>query len=507
MGEEAAENEKKKGTNRIAIIVAGITCAGAALCGGLAYHAEHTYAFTTENGQTVYVNGFGKHAVGWTRINGDNYHFENDGTIDIGAAAIDGAEYGFDEDGKQLTGLVQMPAGRWYAFTGENGKSVTGWVSTDDGKTYYLTPEHTKAEGLTQIEDSTYGFDDSGVRLSGVQTIDGKLYVLADDGKAQTGWVQDETMYCTDDYTAATGFQAIDGQLYDFDEHGVKLTGEQVDSEGNAYDFGNDGAALTGWNADHTKYYGEDHVRVTGLQTIDGSLHDFGDDGVMLTGEQTGADGQVYNFGSDGAGIMEWNEDHTKYYGSDYARVSGLQTIDGRVYQFADDGTLQEDLGTVAEYEAALAEKQKKNALASAAGNQGDQGNLYVPDLGINVALYGIRQYTESNEEFEYYKSICNAANSACYYTDWPEPCIADHNYQGFSALVNATGHHCYVTQGSTVTEYVCTGVYEGVNTGDGIYQGGTHINEGSKIADLLMYTCQPHSTGHDIYLIYWQKV
>jgi sortase (surface protein transpeptidase) len=108
-------------------------------------------------------------------------------------------------------------------------------------------------------------------------------------------------------------------------------------------------------------------------------------------------------------------------------------------------------------------------------------GRLYVPDAGIDVALY----YGAQQE-------ICDRQDSANIFTMsvFDGIYIADHNTQEFGKLFNVTvGMRGYLQLADgEVFNIVCTDVLNGRNTGNHVVDknGNTNLD-----ADYLMYTCR----------------
>lgn len=112
----------------------------------------------------------------------------------------------------------------------------------------------------------------------------------------------------------------------------------------------------------------------------------------------------------------------------------------------------------------------------------GFHGRLYIPDVGIDVALY------RSNHQ-----STVDRDDSAAHFKlsygrrTW---LIADHNTQAFGALLDVlTGTTGYiVVHDGTIVHIVCVDVLDGHNTGRGITDDHGISVVGKH--DYLMYTC-----------------
>lgn len=353
-----------------------------------------------------------------------------------------------------------------------DGSVRTGFV-TWKGHSYFFGRDGLMETGIVTIGDSVFGFDANGYQLSGPAYVDGILYDF--EGQA---------------HCAMTGLTEINGGLYDFRTDGRQALGVQT-VDGRIYAFtGEDGSSVTGWvdEGDSHYYITDDHQIQNGLLTVDGCLYHF--ENSKTVGGVYVENGQRYSFTEErnAAVANTWSEDHQYYYGSDHTAVTGVQLVDGEYYRFQDDGMLAEDLGTKEKYEAKLAEQALQQKLQAAAANQGDAGNICVPDLGIDTALYSCYICT-TPEGANVSQTICDRSDSACYFLDAAQPILADHNFQGFSALANAYGKYMYLTRGSTVTRYICTGVYSGVNTESDLLCNGMSVVN-NRIASIVAYTC-----------------
>lgn len=120
------------------------------------------------------------------------------------------------------------------------------------------------------------------------------------------------------------------------------------------------------------------------------------------------------------------------------------------------------------------------------ASRPGMMGRLSIPDVGIDVAVFN-----SDNQ------ATADAVDSACYF-DWlGYPVMGDHQNQGWSALQYCVPGStlAYFDNGSSVTTYICTDNFTGINTGYGFtYDDGTPISGSS----LVLYTCLGSDWTHD---------
>jgi len=116
----------------------------------------------------------------------------------------------------------------------------------------------------------------------------------------------------------------------------------------------------------------------------------------------------------------------------------------------------------------------------------GTFGRLYVP--GYSVALYDFNVNTQSNLSLQ---TIVNNQDSAAYYINNGKYVIADHYYQGFSALANLNvGATSYIKfKDGSIIRYRMIKKSRGVNTGPDLVD-----NNGNSFfkmnSDIIMYTC-----------------
>ena len=203
--------------------------------------------------------------------------------------------------------------------------------------------------GLQTIEGKIYYFDPDTYAMvrSCWKTVSGKKYYFKADGSAEKGWKKwNGSLYFLDRKTAvmATGVKTIDGKIYGFDSSGRQIKGWQKIS-GKWYFFKANGAAEKGWKQYNGKWYFLDRstaVMATGVKTIDGKIYGFNSSGAMLKGWQK-MSGKWYFFKSNGAAEKGWKKSGGKWYFLDRSTAvmaTGVKTIDGKVYGFNSSGAM-----------------------------------------------------------------------------------------------------------------------------------------------------------------------
>lgn len=163
----------------------------------------------TAQNKVVYYDANGRLVYGQQKIDGNWYYF-NEKT----GARVSGWKYWSDgkkwvyyqANGAMAKGQVKVN-GAWYYFNEKTGARVSGWKYWSDGKKwvyyaangkmtygdakiggywYYFNTKTGKMHiGWLKLTADTYYYDTNGHMVTGTQTINGKTYLFASDGKLQ----------------------------------------------------------------------------------------------------------------------------------------------------------------------------------------------------------------------------------------------------------------------------------------------------------------------------------
>jgi len=116
----------------------------------------------------------------------------------------------------------------------------------------------------------------------------------------------------------------------------------------------------------------------------------------------------------------------------------------------------------------------------SKAVSYGASGRWLIPDVGVNVAVY------PSNSQ-----SIVDAKDSAGMFQALKQTLIADHNYQGFSAIRNCKpGTIAYLDNGKERCKFICTGITTGQNLkSDLVTKDNVSVSK-LNVGGFTCYTC-----------------
>ena len=313
--------------------------------GGLVWVGDDVYYLNLDG--TAFIND-------WAKVDGKWYYFGEDGIrIEDEVMEIDGSIYVFDEMG------VMQNSG-WYGdyYLQPNGSAkVNRWqADAETDAWYYLGEDGAKVTGLQTINDKLYIFDDEGIMLSDgfYEALDEEenwnVYYLLEDGSAVVGsWkkIDGDWYYFGDDGAMYYDDVAeIDGKLYIFDEAGVM----QSNGWCGDYYLQYDGSAkVNRWQSfgSYWYYLGEDGVTVKDqTKEINGALYVFDYSGIMLKGGLVECQGDQYYLLLDGTAVVsDWMTiDGEQYYFDEEGKmVYGLQEIDGKIYFFDYAGVMQVD--------------------------------------------------------------------------------------------------------------------------------------------------------------------
>lgn len=305
-------------------------------------------------------------ASGWVEDNGQWSYIQKDGSKATGILNLGTSSFYLDSNGIMKTGWVKDGSNYYYADPEKEGRLSSGWLDRG-GYTYYLDPN-------------------THARKTGIQKIDGKLYVFSDAGKRRTGnkfvTTSAGKVFVDDDNTLHYGWLSYNGRWYFFQKSGIMKTGKLVLGE-RTYFLNSSGVRQTGWyKSGNYKYYlGGNGVAVTGWRTISGKRYNFKPNGVMRTGWFK-PNGKIryfapggylvtgfkkignykYYLRSDGAVTKGWKKISGKWYyfssacrmktgwltlgtrkfylGSDGVMTTGTKTIDGVTYYFDSEGVM-----------------------------------------------------------------------------------------------------------------------------------------------------------------------
>jgi glucan-binding YG repeat protein len=210
------------------------------------------------NGQTRYFDPAqgGAAPQGWFQhSNGHTYYFwwGSGGIFATGTQSIGGKAYGFNAQGHKVVGWQAIDGAARYFDPAQDGAAPQGWFSHSNGHTYYFwwSGKGTFATGAQRIDGRAYGFNAQGHKVTGWQTIDGKVRYFdpAQDGAAPEGWYdQNGSRYYfwpSDLGAFATGLQSIGGNEYYFNDQGHMLKSQVVTVGAWEYTLGADGAVTS----------------------------------------------------------------------------------------------------------------------------------------------------------------------------------------------------------------------------------------------------------------------
>ncbi|GMA70547.1 hypothetical protein GCM10025879_17930 [Leuconostoc litchii] len=298
---------------------------------------------------------------------GKKYYFGNDGRVKQGQFAVNGVAYNFGNDNSYYergyaSGYLQdvTDNNQWYWF--ESGQKYTGFRYYMG--TYYFFETGARQENKWETAwGMKYYVGNDGRAVQGIQIIDGQAYDFGTNGTFNLKGTASGYLYSPSLSTANGG--------YNWFENGKPYTGFRY-YMGTYYWFVDGIRQNAGWReAWGMKYYTDASGRaLQGIQIIDGQAYDFGTNGTynlknaasgyLYSPEYSKANGG-YNWFEDGKpytgfryymgtyywfvnGVRQnagWREAWGKKYYTDGTgrALQGIQTIEGKQYNFGNDGT------------------------------------------------------------------------------------------------------------------------------------------------------------------------
>ena len=267
--------------------------------------------YTDSEGSRYYFRSWGgAYNTGWKQIGHDWYYFDSENCrAHTGALEeLDGDLYSFSEDGRMVTDSWVTVDGAKYYFRDWGGAYNTGWKQIGRDW-YYFDPESCKTHTgtLEKLDGDLYSFDADGKMLYDCWlTVEGEKYYFRDWGGAyNTGWKQigQEWYYFDPDTCAAHAdvIETLDGDVYGFAEDGKMLHDCWKTADGKLYYFRDWGGAYnTGWKQIGQEWYYFDPntctARADVIETLDGDVYGFAEDGKMLRDCWKEEDGIHYYF-------------------------------------------------------------------------------------------------------------------------------------------------------------------------------------------------------------------
>ncbi|MFC4760729.1 hypothetical protein [Fructobacillus durionis] len=332
-------------------------------------------------GYRYYFDSDGKKIVGLYFYDKGNWFHANsvNGRLDTGLCDIDGHWKYFTSEGMQVFGKFFQNNGKWYHTNQGDGEIDTG-LKLIDGHWKYFTNEGVQIFGKYFENNGKWYHANSfdGEIDTGLKLIDGEWKYFNKDGSQvfnQDIWVNGKKYHA--DSGSGKVEMSTSGYLFDpsvngyrWFENGQLYTGFRY-YMGTYYWFVNGVRQNRGWHEAWGRlYYTDDNGRaVQGIYNINGQNFDFGNDGSYYLRSS----GYLYD-GSSQNGGYRWYENGKlftgfRYYMGTYywfvdgvrqnagwrqawgmtyytdatgRAVQGIQTIDGKAYNFGTDNTYYE---------------------------------------------------------------------------------------------------------------------------------------------------------------------
>ena len=247
--------------------------------------------------------------------------------------------------------------GTWYYY--KNGLAVNGWVGKYYVKAGAMLRNSSTPDGYWVGQDGAYQKNAGWVRVN--KERENGMYVKAGGRLAENEWLNLEgKWYYFHNYSRVTGAQRINGTWYLFGEDGTmqstlgKLLKDGWKKAGSEWYYFRGGALVNGSLSIGGKEYTFRDSRMIGGPGFENVWHGYygsKEDGCYYNNENGEAlkfvgwkqiDEKWYRFGENSKAYMNyWYRVNGKlYYQREDGIVTGVQLIEGRLYQFDKNGAL-----------------------------------------------------------------------------------------------------------------------------------------------------------------------
>lgn len=191
----------------------------------------------------------------------------------------------FNSRGNMQTGWMEDDD-KWY-YLEANGEMQTGWLYYKN-EWYFLDNNGVMKTGWIKDNDKWYFLKDDGTMATGWITSNGTWYFMERNGSMRTGWIYYGRQWYYLDPSGAmnTGWVNEDNQWYFLNVDGSMKAGEWVYWKNNWYYLNYAGNMRCGWLYKDDKYYyfNEDGAMRTSPVEIDGYIYNFNNDGSVNFG-------------------------------------------------------------------------------------------------------------------------------------------------------------------------------------------------------------------------------
>ena len=279
--------------------------------------------------------------TGFHMIDGEGYFFRENGAMKTGWVETEDGWRFFDELGRMLDGMTGIDGKTYYL---ENGILTTGWAQVEDS-TYWIGSDGAVVTGWQQIGSGIYYFGEDGCMVTGWFRVDGTWFHSAESGRREDGWFTDEsgTYYLDGEYGLQKGWLSLGENTYYLGTSGKMVTGWKY-LAGDWHFFNEKGVMVKGWFRTGGAWYFADRggCMRTGWQKIGKRWYFFRSDGRMKTGWIRSEGQWLYLNETDGFMTTGWKQigEDWYYFEKSGFMVTGSMTINGKTWEFREDGTL-----------------------------------------------------------------------------------------------------------------------------------------------------------------------
>ena len=274
----------------------------------------------------------------WSKVGSDYYYLKDGKLLSDCVEKINGIYYGFNSSGIMYDDTsfyitIYDDKGNYAGDKSYRAKKggalyVSEWYSAPyDTNPQYYGADATLANGVVELEGKLYLFSYGYKSEYRTASYEGKKYISDENGclteYSNDGWIKldGKWHYIKDDVALLRCVESIDGKYYGFDDSGVMYSDGFFRINDKCYYANEDGSLVTSnWmrvpNYGGWFYFGADGAGVSGLVTLDGVQYYFAN-GCLQVNCAFSENGKNYICNNDGTVITAnegWNNVDGNYY-------------------------------------------------------------------------------------------------------------------------------------------------------------------------------------------------
>jgi hypothetical protein len=193
-------------------------------------------AWASDGSNRYYMNKDGVMQTGWLNDNGKKYYLKSSGAAATGFNDIDGKKYYMDSEGALGKSWVK-DSDKWY-FLNNEGIVQKSWIKDADNW-FYLNNDGVMQTGWLKEGNNWFYLNGSGIMKTGWFKDGNNWFYLNGSGVMKTGWFKEGNnwFYLDGSGVMKTGLLELDGKKYMLAEDGHLFVSITVNHQGKTYNI------------------------------------------------------------------------------------------------------------------------------------------------------------------------------------------------------------------------------------------------------------------------------